>query len=86
MKIEKLKKDQVGKYDLADLPDKINEIIDVLNKSFITDEPDTAFVTGMSVTDVIRCPYCEGENITKYYAMNDTLCYKCMDCGKELFI
>lgn len=41
MKIEKLKKDQTGRYELADLPDKINEIIDVLNKSFITDEPDT---------------------------------------------
>lgn len=31
-----------GKYDLAELPEKINEVINVLNSSFITLDPDTS--------------------------------------------
>lgn len=56
MKIEKLKDDEV--VYVLDLTKKINEIIDVLNKNFITDEPDTiniprntAFVMGLSVNE-----------------------------------
>ena len=40
MRIKKLEKHN-GKYELADIPDKINEIIDLLNNSFITQDPDT---------------------------------------------
>lgn len=81
MKIEKLKKDQVGKYDLADLPDKINEIIDVLNKSFITDEPDTiniphdtTFDTNLSIDNNMIY----GDSI-----IGDA---KCPHCGKRHYI
>ena len=40
--------------DIRDVVDKINEIINCLNDSFITDEPDTAistFVTGLCTSD-----------------------------------
>lgn len=91
MKIEKLNDEEV--VYVLDLTKKINEIIDVLNKNFIIDEPDTiniphntAFVMDLSVNDVMICPYCGRESMIKYYAMNDTLCYRCKDCGKELFI
>lgn len=40
-KIKPLEKKN-GKYDLAELPEKINEIIDVLNASFITLDPGTS--------------------------------------------
>ena len=40
-KIKSLEKKN-GKYDLAELPEKINEIIDVLNASFITLDPGTS--------------------------------------------
>ena len=43
MKIEKLKAHN-GRYELAELPDKINEIIDLLNNSFLTQEHDEAIV------------------------------------------
>lgn len=52
MKIEKLKKDLAGRYDIAELPEKINEIIDILNKSFITDDPDTIYGETVSVDDL----------------------------------
>ena len=42
MKIKKLEKHN-GKYELAELPDKINEIIELLNNSFITQDPDTIY-------------------------------------------
>lgn len=54
MKIEKLKKDLAGRYDLAELPDKINEIIDVLNRSFITDDPDTIYGKTVSSDEVLN--------------------------------
>lgn len=47
MKIKKIEKKN-GRYDLAEVPDKINEIIELLNNSFITLDPDTAI---MDVTD-----------------------------------
>ena len=53
MKIKKLEKDLAGKYNLEHLPDKINEIIDVLNNSFITDEPDTAYQP-LTIEDVLN--------------------------------
>ena len=43
MKIEKLERKLNGNYDLAELPDKINEIIELLNNSFITHDPDTVY-------------------------------------------
>lgn len=56
MKIEKLNDEEV--VYVLDLTKKINEIIDVLNKNFIIDEPDTiniphntAFVMGLSIDD-----------------------------------
>ena len=42
MKIKKLEK-HYGKYELAELPEKINEIIDLLNNSFITHDPGTVY-------------------------------------------
>ena len=46
-----------GRYDLAELPEKINEIIDVLNSSFITLDPDTSVDVLDSLTTVtsIQC-------------------------------
>lgn len=56
MKIQKIAKDSTKIINLTELADKINDIIDVLNKSFITDDPDTinipydtSFVTGLSI-------------------------------------
>lgn len=40
MKIKKLE-GKNGVYDLADVPEKINEIIDILNNSSITNDPGT---------------------------------------------
>ena len=61
MKIKKLEKHN-GKYELAELPDKINEIIDLLNNSFITQDPDTVygevgrpFTVDLSCVDSLTC-------------------------------
>lgn len=54
MKIEKLVRDFAGRYDLEEVPDKINEIIEVLNKSFITDEPDIFYGKTLSVDEIIN--------------------------------
>lgn len=54
MKIEKLQKDLAGRYDLSELPEKINEIIDVLNNSFITDEPDTIYGKTVTVDEILN--------------------------------
>ena len=43
MKIKKLEKDLAGRYDLSQIPEKINEIIELLNNSFITQDPDTDY-------------------------------------------
>lgn len=40
MKFKKLVKKADGRYDLAEVPEKINEIIDFLNDSFITNDHD----------------------------------------------
>lgn len=42
-KIKKIEKDEFGRFEVLDLLDKVNEIIDVLNKSFITNDPDTVY-------------------------------------------
>lgn len=47
MKIKKLEKDLAGRYDLADVPEKINEIIDLLNNSFLTKEHDEAIIDSL---------------------------------------
>lgn len=53
MKIRKLEKDAAGRYDLAEVPDKINEIIDLLNNSFITNDPDTIY--GKTTLSSLSC-------------------------------
>lgn len=52
MKIKPLEKHN-GRYELSELPKKINEIIDLLNNSFITQDPDTVYseVTDSLSTD-----------------------------------
>lgn len=42
-KIKKIEKDDLGRFQVLDLFDKVNEIIEVLNNSFITNDPDTAY-------------------------------------------
>ena len=51
MKIKPLEKHN-GRYELAEVPEKINEIIEFLNNSFITNDPDTVYgsVTGSLAT------------------------------------
>ena len=44
MKIQKLKPDLAGRYNFEEVPAKINEIIELLNNSFITREHDEAIV------------------------------------------
>ena len=56
MKIKPLEKHASGKYDLADVPDKINEIIELLNHSFITQDSDTICA---SVTDSLATISCD---------------------------
>lgn len=46
MKIKPLEKDANSRYDLEEVPEKINEIISLLNNSFITLDPDTSIVDG----------------------------------------
>lgn len=50
MKIEKLNDEEV--VYVLDLTKKINEIIDILNKSFITDEPDTINILHDTAFDI----------------------------------
>ena len=47
MKIKPLEKHN-GRYELAEVPEKINEIIEFLNNSFLAQDPDTIYG---SVTD-----------------------------------
>lgn len=56
MKIKKIEKDSCGRYDLAELPEKVNEIIDLLNNSFITNDPDTVYGC---VTDSLATISCD---------------------------
>ena len=55
MKIKKLEKKN-GKFELSELPEKINEIIDLLNNSFITQDPDTIYG---EVTDTLATISCD---------------------------
>lgn len=43
MKIKRLEKDEFGRFEVLDLFDKVNEIINFLNNSFITNDPDTVY-------------------------------------------
>ena len=43
MKIKKLEKDLAGRFEVTELFYKVNEIIDFLNNSFITNDPDTVY-------------------------------------------
>lgn len=61
MKIKPLIKKADGRYDLADIPEKINEIIDLLNNSFITQDVDTAISEPKGLYDDIKCPHCGGK-------------------------
>lgn len=54
MKIKKLEKHN-GKYDLADVPEKINEIIELLNNSFITNDPGTIYGEVTESLSTISC-------------------------------
>ena len=56
MKIKKLERDENGRYELAELPEKINEIIDLLNNSFLTQEHNEAIV---DVTDSLATISCD---------------------------
>ena len=56
MKIKKLEKDSAGRYDLSDVPEKINEIIELLNNSFLTRERDEAI---FDVTDSLTNISCD---------------------------
>lgn len=55
MKIKKLEKYN-GRYDLYEVPDKINEIIDLLNNSFLTLEHNEAI---LDVTDSLSTITCD---------------------------
>ena len=54
MKIKKLEKYN-GRYDLYEVLDKINEIIDLLNNSFLTQEHDEAIVDITASLATISC-------------------------------
>ena len=56
MKIKKLEKDDLGRFQVLDLFIKVNEIIDLLNNSFITQEHDEAIV---DVTDSLATITCD---------------------------
>lgn len=66
MKIKKLEKKN-GMYDLAEVPDKINEIIELLNNSFLTQEHDEAI---LDITDSLATISCD--RITPF--TNETTC------------
>ena len=54
MKIKKLE-GKNGMYDLAEVPEKLNEIIDLLNRSFLTQEPNEAIVDIDNSLATISC-------------------------------
>ena len=71
MKIKKLEKKN-GRYDLAEVPDKINEIIELLNNSFITNDPGTVYG---EVTDSLTTISCD--RLTPF--TNETTCELSVD-------
>ena len=72
MKIKKIEKDSCGRYDLAELPEKVNEIIELLNNSIITDDPGTIYgwVTDSLPTERLTSVTCD--RVTP--STNETTC------------
>lgn len=94
MKIKPLIKKADGRYDLADVPEKINEIIDLLNNSFITQDTDIFEVSNSLVP--INCdrltPFdneatalqaIQKTNIFEPKGLYDDI--KCPHCGGKYF-
>ena len=97
MKIKPLEKHN-GRYELAEVPEKINEIIEFLNNSFLTQEHDEAI---LNVTDSLTDISCD--RLTPF--TNETTCelsvdhlmnmvegaggiynnIKCPECGAKYF-
>ena len=61
MKIKPLEKDASGRYEVLDLFDKVNEIIELLNNSFITHDPSTVYgeVTDSLPTERLTTMTCD---------------------------
>lgn len=55
MKIKPLEKDASGRYEILDLFDKVNEIIELLNNSFLTQEHDEAIIDATGSLTNISC-------------------------------
>lgn len=72
MKIKKLEKKN-GRFELAELAEKLNEIIELLNNSFITQDPDTTneFITYSLSTTI------SGDRLTPM--TNETTCELSVD-------
>ena len=92
MKIKQLEKDSAGRYDIADIPAKINEIIDFLNSSFITNDPDTVYVSPTITVDRLTPLVNEQtatiqldniEDATRGVGLFDGI--KCPKCGAKYF-
>ena len=97
MKIKPLEKHN-GIYELAEVPEKINEIIELLNNSFITQEHDEAIIDVTNSLATISC-----DRLTPF--TNETTCelsvdhllnmvegskgiydnIKCPECGAKYF-
>ena len=79
MKIKPLEKDLAGRYDLADVPQKINEIINLLNNSFITNDPDTVYgeVGGPISVNLSEVGYLTCDRLTPL--TNETTCELTID-------
>jgi hypothetical protein len=86
MKIAKLTKDHIGRYDIAELSEKINEIIDVLNKSFITDDPDTIYGETVSVDNLQSVVDITCDTIIPLQNEHTLKCNtKCPHCGESYY-
>ena len=77
MKIKPLQKNMAGRYELADVPEKINEIIELLNNSFITHDPNTVYgeVTDSLPTERLTTLTCD--RLTPF--TNETTCELSVD-------
>lgn len=97
MKIKKIEKDSCGRYDLAELPDKINEIIDLLNNSFITQDPNIVYeqvVDNLTSITVDRLTPLSNELATLSIDYDNNIAEgkvlpisnrKCPKCGKSYY-
>ena len=76
MKITPLEKHN-GRYELAEVPEKINEIIELLNNSFITQDPGTIYgeVTDSLPTERLTTITCD--RLTPF--TNETTCELTID-------